>query len=149
MKLAIGTDHRGRELKEQLISLLEKKYEIVDCSKENYDTDDYPDFAFKVCNSVLNNSDFGVLLCGTGIGMSIAANKVKGIRCALVHNINEAHLAKEHNNANVIAFSSALPIDEIIKCIDEFANTSFSNQENHQRRVEKIIKYENGEYNEL
>ena len=150
MKLAIATDHRGRDLKLEIIDKLKKDYEIIDCSIENYDTDDYPDFAFKTCNEVISgDADFGILICGTGIGMSIAANKVRGIRCALVHDTNEARLAKEHNSANVLAFSSELGSNKIIECIKEYASTSASALENHKRRIDKIIKYESGEYNGL
>lgn len=150
MKLAIATDHRGRDLKLKIIDKLKSDFEIIDCSLENYDTDDYPDFAFKTCNEVISGiADFGVLICGTGIGMSIAANKVRGIRCALVHDTNEAHLAKEHNDANVLAFSKELGSNKIIDCIKEYAMTSASTLENHKRRIDKIIKYESGEYNGL
>ena len=150
MKIAIGTDHRGREIKEQIIKSLNSEIEFIDCSKENYDTDDYPDFAFAVGRTVTRGeADAGVLICGTGIGMSIAANKVKGIRCALVHNIDEARLSKEHNNANVIAFGSNLTVDEMVSFIKEYLNTEFSSDEKHQRRVQKIINIESGEYNEL
>ena len=149
MKLAIATDHRGRELKYEIIDKLKDKFEIVDCSIENYDTDDYPDFAFATCKKVVEgNVNFGVLICGTGIGMSIAANKVKGIRCALVSGIETARLAHEHNDANVLAFSSALGADTICECIIEYSKAAH-NGENHKRRVNKIIKYEDDTYNEL
>ena len=118
MKVAIGTDHRGREIKETIISLLSSEIEFIDCSIENHDTDDYPDFAFEVGKVVsTQKAEFGILICGTGIGMSIAANKVSGVRCALVHNIDEARLAKEHNDANVLAFGSNLSVDEMISFI--------------------------------
>ena len=124
--------------------------EIIDKSTNNTPIDDYPDFAFEVAKSVVNKeADLGVLLCGTGIGMSIAANKVKGIRCAHCSSISEAHLAKEHNNANIIALSYKNAIPDIVEMIKEFINTDFSNEERHARRVEKIIKYEEGSYNEL
>ena len=150
MKVAIGTDHRGREIKETIISLLSSEIEFIDCSIENHDTDDYPDFAFEVGKVVsTQKSEFGILICGTGIGMSIAANKVSGVRCALVHNIDEARLAKEHNDANVLAFGSNLSVDEMISFIREYMNTSFSIDEKHKRRVQKIINFERGEYNGL
>lgn len=150
MKLAIATDHRGRDLKLEIIDKLKSDFEIIDCSLENYDTDDYPDFAFKTCNEVISgDADFGILICGTGIGMSIAANKVRGIRCALVHDTNEARLAKEHNDANVLAFSKELGCDNIIECIKVYVSANTSALENHKRRIDKIIKYESGEYNGL
>ena len=149
MKIAIATDHRGRELKYEIIDKLKGEFDIIDCSLENTDTDDYPDFAFIVGERVATGCvDFGVLICGTGIGMSIAANKVKGVRCALVSNIETAMLARVHNDANVLAFASSLGTDTIISCIKEFAKYEHEG-DNHKRRVAKIIKYENGAYNEL
>lgn len=150
MKIAIGTDHRGRNLKEEIVKYYEGKIEFIDCSEVNYDTDDYPDFAFATCKNVLQDGvDAGIVICGTGIGISIAANKVKGIRCALVHNTNEASLAKEHNNANVLAFGADTPLEDAVQYIDKFISTTPSPDEKHKRRVEKILKYESGEYNEL
>ena len=140
MKIAIATDHNG----------VNEEYNFIDKSPNNYDTDDYPDYALAVAKSVVNKEvDLGILLCGTGIGMSIMANKVKGIRCAHCSNVNQAHLAKEHNNANIIALSYKQDINEIISMIKEFIETPFSNDERHIRRINKIINYESGEYNEL
>lgn len=150
MKIAIGTDHRGVEYKKDLMKKLEDEFELIDGSPVNHDTDDYPDFAFAVAKMVNTNTvDFGVLICGTGIGMSIAANKVKGIRCALVSDVETARLAKNHNDANVLAFSSHMSTDDAAECIRAFAKTSLNEDEKHARRVKKIIAYENGEYNEL
>jgi len=150
MKLIIGTDHRGLELKKNIVNILENEYEIIDLSSEEQDYYDYPDYAFKVCNHVLNDTEnLGVLICGTGIGMSIAANKVKGIRCALVHDKEEACLAREHNNANIIAFSSKIDVSSAVSYIDAFVNSKFSDEEKHHRRVNKIISYECGTYDEL
>lgn len=149
MKIAIGTDHRGTEIKIDIINNI-KQLTFLDCSQNNYPTDDYPDFAFKVCNAVIKgDAAFGVLLCGTGIGMCIAANKVKGIRCALVHNTEEAELARLHNDANVIALSSSLSLETIENIIEKFVNTPHILEEKHDRRIKKVIDYENGEYNEL
>ena len=149
MKIAIATDHRGRDLKYEIIDKIKNDFDIIDCSINNNDTDDYPDFAFAVCKEVtLGNADFGVLICGTGIGMSIAANKVKGIRCALVSNLETAMLSHVHNDANVLAFSSALGASMISDCIKEYSKYNHEG-ENHIRRVNKIISYENGTYNEL
>ncbi len=149
MKIAIATDHNGVDEKHKIIENL-KEYNFIDKSPNNYDTDDYPDYALAVAKSVVNKEvDLGILLCGTGIGMSIMANKVKGIRCAHCSNVNQAHLAKEHNNANIIALSYKQDINEIISMIKEFIETPFSNDERHIRRINKIINYESGEYNEL
>ena len=143
MNIAIATDHTGKNIKSEIINFLNDEYNVIDLSKDNYDTDDYPDYAFKVGEYVKNNKDtLGILLCGTGIGMSIAANKVKGIRCALVSNINEAKLSKEHNNANIIAMSAKQDINLIKECIKTFLTTEFSNEERHIRRINKIKEYE-------
>jgi len=142
MKIAIATDHNGVNEKKELIERL-KKYEFIDLSTDNNATDDYPDFAKRVADYVVNNKNtLGVLMCGTGIGMSIAANKVKGIRAAHCSNVEQAHLAKEHNNANIIALSYKQNLDELTKMIEEFIETPFSNEERHLRRVNKIIAME-------
>lgn len=149
MKIAIATDHNGVNEKKEIIKTL-NEYDFIDKSPINYDTDDYPDFAFAVAKSIIDKeAELGVLMCGTGIGMSIAANKVKGIRCAHCNTVEQAHLAREHNNANVIALSYKLDVKEIIAMIKEFINTKPSEEERHIRRVNKIIEYENGAYNEL
>lgn len=149
MKIAIATDHNGVLIKKEIIKYLESRnFRIVDLSPTNTPVDDYTDYAFLVGTAVSKKDvDLGVLLCGTGIGMSIAANKVKGIRCAHVSNVNEASISKEHNNANIIALSTKKNINELIKMIDIFINTDFKNEERHLRRINKITKIEEGEYN--
>lgn len=143
MKIVIATDHNGVKEKEIIINSLKEKYTIVDKSPNNTPTDDYPDYAFEVADYVKNNEDsLGILLCGTGIGMSIAANKVKGIRCAHVSNISEAKLAKFHNNANIIAMSYKNDINEILECINMFIVTDFAKEERHIRRLKIIENYE-------
>lgn len=149
MKIAIATDHNGVDQKYEIIKKL-SDYEFLDKSPNNYSTDDYPDFAFEVAKSVASKEvDLGILMCGTGIGMSIAANKVKGIRCGHCSNIEEAHLTREHNHANIIAISYKKDLNEIIAMIEEFIKTNPSEEERHQRRVNKIINYEKDAYNEL
>lgn len=145
MKVAIATDHNGVEQKAELIFFLgQKGIEVLDLSKDNNPVDDYPDFAKRVADSVASKeSDLGILMCGTGIGMSIAANKVKGIRCAKVSSEEEAFLARQHNNANVIALSYKVPVDELKIMIDKFVSTDFSYDERHVRRVGKISEIEN------
>lgn len=145
MKVAIATDHNGVEQKIDLIYFISSLgYEVVDYSKDNTPTDDYPDFAERVAKSVSNHeTDLGILLCGTGIGMSIAANKVKGIRAAKVSNLDEARLCKEHNNANIMTLSYKEPIDILKAMIQVYLETPFSEEERHARRVEKISALEN------
>ena len=142
MKIIIANDHRGLELKNKIQKYLIKNNYIV----ENLGTDtetsvDYPNLAFNLGEKI-DNDTLGILICGTGIGMSIAANKVKGIRCAKVSSVEEAKLCREHNNANVIAISSNLSILKAKKIIKTFVETKFSNDDRHQRRVEMINTYE-------
>ena len=116
MKIAIATDHNGVEQKKVINAL--SMYEMIDKSPINTDIDDYPDFAVEVAKSVISKeADLGVLLCGTGIGMSIAANKIKGIRCGHCSSSEQAHLTREHNHANVIALSYKQDINELIEMI--------------------------------
>ena len=144
MKIAIASDHRGVTYKQQIIEYLnEKEYEVLDCSPENTPTDDYPDFAFKVCEKVvLKEAEIGILLCRTGIGMSIAANKVKGIRCAKLDSVEDAVLCRNDNGANVMAFNYTKDIHEIEDMIDAFISAEVMNDERHKRRVGKIMQYE-------
>ncbi len=151
MKLIIGTDHNGVDYKHKLIEELKDEYAIIDASTDNYDYDDYPDFAFRVCRIINENPDrFGVLVCGTGVGMTIAANKVKGIRCALVTSARVAMLARRDDDANVIALDSTMDVKFAAECIRTFVGTDFcTDEERYNRRKQKVIDYENGEYHEL
>ncbi|MCH5166835.1 MAG: RpiB/LacA/LacB family sugar-phosphate isomerase [Erysipelotrichales bacterium] len=144
MKLGIATDHNGVEQKKEIINYLENLgYEVVDYSPNNTPGDDYPIYAKIVCENVLNkNVDLGILMCGTGIGMSIAANKIKGIRCAKVSSTSEASLTKEHNNSNVIALNYTTPIEELKNIIKVFIETPFSFDERHIRRISLITELE-------
>ena len=144
MKIAIASDHRGVDYKKKVISFLEKEgYEIIDCSPNNTPTDDYPDFAFEVCNKVVSKeADIGILCCRTGIGMSIAANKVKGIRCAKIDSVEDAILSRNDNGANVMSFNYTQRFGKIKKMIKAFINADVLNDERHIRRVEKIMEYE-------
>ena len=147
MKIFIGADHRGQELKDKLKNyLLENGFDVKDSTIPSHEGDDYPDFAYEICNQVLKEDGLGILLCGTGIGMSIAANKIKGIRCAKVNDENEAFLAKSHNAANVIALSYKLTLDAAIPIVDMFIATKPASEERHLRRIEKINKIENNTY---
>ena len=147
MKFAIGADHAGFEYKREIIKHLQaKNYEVVDFGTATEEASDYPDFAILVANAVaLKKVDFGVLICGTGIGMSIAANKVKGVRAAVVSSKFTAESSKTHNHANVITFGSRVnTIEEVLSFLDIYINTSWSSEERHVNRVEKIGKYEEG-----
>lgn len=148
MKIVVASDHRGVEYKKEIIKYLESKnHEIIDCSKENTPTDDYPDFAFKLCKKVVEKeAEIGILVCRTGIGMSIAANKVKGIRCAKINSKEDAILSRNDNGANVMTFNYTDSMDNIKTYIDAFIEAEVINDERHQRRVNKIIAYEEGKY---
>lgn len=140
-KIFVGSDHAGFVAKEEIKKLLlALGYEVVDCGTNSSEVSvDYPDFARKVCQNVQKDSDFyGVLVCGSGIGMSIAANRNKDIRCGLATTCDHARLAREHNNANVIAFGERLSsIEEILKMTKLFFESDFLGGR-HQRRVDKL-----------
>ena len=143
IKLGIASDHRGYILKEQIIDRLMNKYDITDCGTTSTESVDYPDFAFKLGNLVKDKDvDFGVAICGSGIGISIACNKVKNVRCAKVSNEEEAKVTRNDNDANIVAFSANISLDDALKIIDTFINTPFSKEERHQKRIDKITRYE-------
>jgi ribose 5-phosphate isomerase B len=140
MKIAVGSDHAGVELKKAVIAWLEKNgYEYNDMGPYTEESVDYPDYARKVAIAVADGRyDQGVLLCGTGIGVSISANKVKGIRAALACNPEFATLARQHNNANIICFSARFSNQEMIeKSLQNWFAADFEGGR-HERRVNKI-----------
>ena len=146
MKVAIGCDHGGINLKPVLIDYLEKKgIEFKDFGTFTKDSCDYNDYAEKVANAVAHGEfDRGILICGTGIGMSIVANKVKGIRCAHCHDVFSAKMTRLHNDANVIAMGErVIGPGLMLEIVDAFLNTDFSFDERHVRRVNKIKELEN------
>ena len=146
MKVGWGTDHTGVALKKELIPYLEEKgFECVDYGSydENDRNDDYPVFGRKVGEAVASGEvDYGVLICGTGIGISLTANKVPGVRAAVVSEAYSARLTKQHNDANIIAFGSRVIGREVAKMIlDEFFDNEFEGGR-HQRRVDMITETE-------
>ena len=150
MNIYIASDHRGVEIKNRLIDYLNKiEINVYDIGLENNQTDDYPDFAFKVCEKVLEENCIGILICGNGIGMSIAANKVKGIRAVRAVNIDDAFNGKNHNGANVLCLGADLDDELIYNIVDMFITTKTPSEEKHIKRINKIINFENGAYNEL
>lgn len=146
MEIAIASDHRGYVLKNKIIEYYKNKYEMTDLGTYSEESCDYPDFGFALGEYVRENNVFGIAICGSGIGISIACNKVKGIRCAKVENESEAYYTRNDNDANVVAFSADTSFEDAIKIIDEFINTPFSNIERHIRRINKISMYEEGKY---
>lgn len=144
-KIIIASDHGAVALKEQIISFLQaRNFVIKDMGVTCDDSVDYPDVAVKACKEFNEGGyDFGILLCGTGIGMSLAANKIKGIRCALVHDLFTAEMARAHNNANFIAFGGRVKYPVTVTAmIEKFMNATFED-ERHVRRVSKIMAIEN------
>ena len=139
--IAIGSDHRGVFLKEKIIKFLKsKKEKVVNCGTDDENLVDYPDIAGEVCEQILTHScDYGILICGTGIGMSIAANRFSEIRAALCTSENQAKCSKEHNNANILVLG-AEEVDEnlALEIVDVWLKSSFSGKDRYIRRLQKI-----------
>ena len=147
IKIFLGVDHQGAKYKDDIITYLKSNGIDVEASElKNNATDDYPDFAYDICKKVIQENALGILVCGSGIGMSIAANKVNGIRCARVFDENDAFTAKNHNGANVISFGVNIDLDTIYKIIDTFIATKSPCEERHLRRIDKVKKIEDGTY---
>lgn len=145
MKIAIGNDHGAVELKFHVMKYLEKKgHEVVNYGSDVSDSCDYPVYAEKVAKAVVSGeADKGILMCGTGIGISIAANKIKGVRCALCSEPCSAKLTREHNDANILAMGARI-IGPVLaeSIVDAFLTTEFCGEERHQRRVDLVSKLE-------
>lgn len=143
MKIALASDHAGFELKEKLKKYLEQ-YEIIDFGTSSPDSMDYPDTGFPAAEAVSSGKcQSGIFICGSGIGMSIVANKVKGIRGSLVYDAETAALTRKHNNPNVLILAGRyLSFEQAIRITDTWLNTSFEGGR-HQRRLDKIAEYEN------
>ena len=145
MKIAIGADHRGYQTKEKIKTMLKAQgHEVLDCGMDSPASSDYPDAAYPTCKALIEDGyDVGILLCGSGIGMSITANKVRGIRAALCHDELTAGMSRRHNNANILCLPADLVGEELTRRIVEtWLNTEFEGGR-HERRVNKIIEYEN------
>ena len=137
--LAIASDHAGYKLKNYIVNNLKREINIKDFGTNNEDSCDFPDYAKEACDFILNNkSSRGLLICGSGVGMSIAANKIKGIRAAVGYNIKSTQLSRRHNNANILCLGSRLTKKrDIIKILSIFLNTKFEGGR-HKRRINKI-----------
>jgi ribose 5-phosphate isomerase B len=145
MKIAIGSDHRGFDAKRRLVPVLRQLgHEVHDIGPDGNDSVDYPDYAYQVAKSVSDGTvDRGILICGTGIGMCIAANKVKGVRAAPCHDSITVEMSRLHNDANVLCLSADLLGDELIgRMVRQWLETEFEGGR-HARRVEKIKRIEN------
>jgi ribose 5-phosphate isomerase B len=146
MRVALGADHAGVQLKDAVRSLLESKgIEVQDVGTSGESSVDYPDYAATVGQAVAGGQvELGILVCGTGLGMAFAANKIAGVRAAAVVDVESARLAREHNDANILALGARVtPADVALKIVDTFLGTPFAGGR-HQRRLDKITAIENG-----
>ncbi len=146
MKIAIAADHAGLEFKTALIpDLIKAGYEVHDLGTNNSDPDDYPDRAADLAAALLNKSaERGVLICGSGVGVSVAANKFKGIRAGVCHDTYSAHQCVEHDDANVICIGQrVIGIELAREVVFAFLKARFTNAERHERRLNKVLAIEN------
>jgi len=146
MKIAIGCDHGALDLKNTLAAhLKEQGHEVVDFGTHTLDSCDYPDFAAPAAKAVAaGECEKGIVLCTTGIGVSIACNKVKGIRCALLSDVMSARMTREHNDTNMMALGAGVVGTMLaLEIADTWLGTEFSHDARHQRRVDKVMALEN------
>ena len=146
MKIAIGCDHGALALKNKVVSHLEQRgFEVKDFGTHTPDSCDYPDFAGAAARAVASGEcDRGIVLCTTGIGVSIAANKVRGIRCALLSDLMSARLTREHNDTNMMALGAGIVGENLaLEIVQVWLNTEFSNEERHKKRIQKMMALEN------
>lgn len=139
--IAIGCDHAGYDLKEEIINYFKQNnIEYIDYGTYNKETTDYPIYGKKVSEAIIKNEcDKGILICGTGIGISISANKCKGIRAAICHDVFSAKATRQHNDANILAMGSRVIGSGLaFEVIEAFLNTSFSNEDRHLNRIKQI-----------
>ena len=145
MKIAIGCDHGALDLKNKVIAhLTAKGYEVVNFGTDTLDSCDYPDYAAPAAKAVASGEcDKGIVLCTTGIGVSIAANKVDGIRCALLSDVMSARMTREHNDTNVMAIGAGV-VGQMLawEIVDTWLGTEFSGEARHQRRIDKVMALE-------
>ena len=135
MKIFIANDHTGIELKQYLIKNLKGKYQIIDLGTNDSNSSNYAKIGEELANKVVKNNSLGIAICGSGVGISIACNKVQGVRCALIYNNKIAKLAKEHNNANIIAFGAReYQKEEVLEMINIFLSSDFEGD----RHIDRI-----------
>ena len=145
MKIAIGCDHGALELKNVMVAHLEKQgHEVKDFGTYTKDSCDYPEYAAAAAKAVASGEyDKGIVLCTTGIGVSITANKIKGIRCALLSDVMSARMTREHNDTNVMAIGAGVVGQMLaLEIVDTWISTEFSHNERHQRRIDKVMALE-------
>jgi ribose 5-phosphate isomerase B len=145
MRVHIGSDHAGYELKQHLVAALESEYDVVDHGPVDYDpVDDYPPYVLRAAVAVVNDpGSLGIVIGGSGNGEAIAANKVRGVRCALAWNDDTAGLGRAHNDANVVSVGARMHSpDEATRLVERFLTTPFSGDERHGRRIGMLSHYE-------
>ena len=145
MKLAIGCDHGALNLKNRLVAHLENKgYEVLDFGTHTADSCDYPEFAAAAARAVASGEcEKGIVLCTTGIGVSISANKIDGIRCALLSDVWSAKMTRLHNDTNMMAIGAGVVGENLaLEIVDTWVGTEFSGEERHQRRIDKLMALE-------
>ena len=145
MKISVGCDHGALALKNKVVAHLEKQgHEVKDFGTYTLDSCDYPEFAAAAARSVANGEcDKGIVLCTTGIGVSITANKVNGVRCALLSDVMSARLTREHNDTNMMAIGAGIVGQNLaLEILDTWLGTEFSHNERHQRRIDKMMALE-------
>lgn len=150
MRVAFAADHGGAELRDELLRrLVDTGHELVDLGGDGADpTDDYPDFARRLAHAVRDGDvDRGILVCGSGIGASVAANKVRGVRAAIAHDTYSAHQGVEHDDLNVLCLGGrVIGVEPAVECARAFLGASFSGAERHVRRVGKVLAIEAEEF---
>jgi ribose 5-phosphate isomerase B len=145
MRIALGCDHGGFPLKQRIVTVIQSAgHEIVDCGTDSACSVDYPDYARKVGQTILDKkADRGVLLCGSGVGISVAANKIPGIRAGVCHDTYSAHQGVEHDDMNVLCLGARIVGDELaVELVLAFLKAQFTNEERHLRRLRKVLEIE-------
>ncbi len=145
MRIALGCDHGGFPLKQRIVALVQAAgHEVVDCGTDSACSVDYPDYALKVGEKILSGAaDRGVLLCGSGVGISVAANKIPGIRAGICHDTYSAHQGVEHDDMNVICLGARIVGEELaVELVAAFLKAQFTHEERHVRRLNKVLEIE-------
>ena len=147
MRISVAADHNGYELKNEISEILKREgHDVIDIGPHSLDPlDDYPDFAKPLAKSVSSGeTDRGIMVCGSGVGASVAANKVKGVRAAVCHDIYSAHQGVEHDDMNVLCLGSRIVGTEVVReFVSAFITAEYTNEERHARRLNKVIEMEN------
>ena len=147
MRISVAADHNGYELKNEISEILKRYgHDVIDIGPHSLDPlDDYPDFAKPLAQSVSSGeTDRGIMVCGSGVGASVAANKVKGVRAAVCHDIYSAHQGVEHDNMNILCLGSRIVGTEVVReLVSAFISAEYTNEERHARRLNKVIEMEN------